>query len=878
MLGRLRFVLAFLFVVSGAWGAVSSEVSRTDYVGNGSLAAYSTTFPVKATTELRVFKQSADGQDVELALGVDYSAVVNASGLATITLTAGNLTNGYKLSLQRGIPYTQTFSPAVGGPYNAASVANALDRLSHEIIRLKGDVDRAIKIPYLEAGGDSVTKIDDNAANRANQTLVFDSSGNASVGAVTNATASVFGQSLIDDTSASEARTTLGLSGAYALGLSVINVKDPAYGAVGDGVTDDTAAVALAVAATTSGKALYFPAGTYNLSSATLASSPFTMPAGNVLVFGEGNGVSKLVVTGTTVCNYIFGWVNKSNIQVRDLWMYGNSQASGFINGIALSWVNTGASAELEGYHVKNCRFTNFKGDSWVYAENLAGTYGMRNISVTGCTFESLSGNARGPTSVAIPQGCIGIWGHNSNANGWLKDIRIEGNTAYCTYCKGLSVMFGNIQRFSIANNTIFDVGSDAAFTDDSGCYTIVAYNNFLPPRYGSIIGNRIIGCRDTGMYLLGSIDMTVMGNWIYNQTSVADVTLVKAAIAISEGARYNCIGNTIHNCRVGISFQGTGSAIESNHDSVIAHNVIRGAARAGIKVDAGPTRPLTNLKIDGNMVHDGSTHGIWVDIQSTTDSSGIEITNNNVRASQIGINLASGDGSYNLADCRISGNRVSGSGTAHIFARSWDTGPIIIENNHLIGNSSPSLDLISNTKVVVKGNVFYNVNAGNYCIYSGNAQGEMWGNQFNNVATGLKVSPGGSEDLGLDAPTWTGTIGMRVQYCDPAVVTNGHLRLGWLYTNAGWVEELTVSAVLQGSATYDPPNLADGAGATTTVTVTGAALGDFAEAAFSLDLQGISVTAWVSGVNTVSVRFQNESGGALDLASGTLRARVRKQ
>ena len=79
----------------------------------------------------------------------------------------------------------------------------------------------------------------------------------------------------------------------------------------------------------------------------------------------------------------------------------------------------------------------------------------------------------------------------------------------------------------------------------------------------------------------------------------------------------------------------------------------------------------------------------------------------------------------------------------------------------------------------------------------------------------------------------------------------------------------------LTGSAAYDPPSLADGAGATTTVTVNGASLGQYALCSFSLDLQGISVTAWVSAANTVSVRFQNESGGALDLASGTLRAKV---
>ena len=85
-------------------------------------------------------------------------------------------------------------------------------------------------------------------------------------------------------------------------------------------------------------------------------------------------------------------------------------------------------------------------------------------------------------------------------------------------------------------------------------------------------------------------------------------------------------------------------------------------------------------------------------------------------------------------------------------------------------------------------------------------------------------------------------------------------------------------SSFLYGSATYDPASLIDTAGATTTVTVTGAALGDFVPmVSFDKDLQGITVTAYVSAANTVSVRFQNESGGTLDLASGTLRVVVAK-
>lgn len=79
----------------------------------------------------------------------------------------------------------------------------------------------------------------------------------------------------------------------------------------------------------------------------------------------------------------------------------------------------------------------------------------------------------------------------------------------------------------------------------------------------------------------------------------------------------------------------------------------------------------------------------------------------------------------------------------------------------------------------------------------------------------------------------------------------------------------------VSGTATYDPGNLIDGQGLTTTVTVDGAVLGDFVDVSFSQDLQGISMTAWVSAANTVSVRFQNETGAPIDLPSGTIKARA---
>lgn len=78
-------------------------------------------------------------------------------------------------------------------------------------------------------------------------------------------------------------------------------------------------------------------------------------------------------------------------------------------------------------------------------------------------------------------------------------------------------------------------------------------------------------------------------------------------------------------------------------------------------------------------------------------------------------------------------------------------------------------------------------------------------------------------------------------------------------------------------SATWDPGSVAAGASTTTTVTVSGAALGDFVMVSFSLALQGLQLTASVSATNTVEVVLSNLTGAAVDLASGTLAVLVFK-
>ena len=75
---------------------------------------------------------------------------------------------------------------------------------------------------------------------------------------------------------------------------------------------------------------------------------------------------------------------------------------------------------------------------------------------------------------------------------------------------------------------------------------------------------------------------------------------------------------------------------------------------------------------------------------------------------------------------------------------------------------------------------------------------------------------------------------------------------------------------VSRAQVTVNPVSLLDGAGATYSVSVPGAVLGDIVLFGAPYDLQDITVTAYVQAANLVEFRVQNEGGATVDLASGT--------
>lgn len=93
------------------------------------------------------------------------------------------------------------------------------------------------------------------------------------------------------------------------------------------------------------------------------------------------------------------------------------------------------------------------------------------------------------------------------------------------------------------------------------------------------------------------------------------------------------------------------------------------------------------------------------------------------------------------------------------------------------------------------------------------------------------------------------------------STVTRGKARIG----------NGALTVVGKGTATWNVGSLGDGAGETSSgITVTGATFGDLVLVGAPVDLQDMTCTGYVQAADTVEIRVQNESGGTVDLASGT--------
>ena len=105
----------------------------------------------------------------------------------------------------------------------------------------------------------------------------------------------------------------------------------------------------------------------------------------------------------------------------------------------------------------------------------------------------------------------------------------------------------------------------------------------------------------------------------------------------------------------------------------------------------------------------------------------------------------------------------------------------------------------------------------------------------------------------------------------DPPPDIDNRILQDWLYR----LWEKLHEDHLYGSATWDAGSIADGDEEATTVTVTGAEVGDQALASLSIDILDLVLDAQVTAANTVTCVLANNTGDAVDLNSATVYVRV---
>ena len=267
--------------------AVQSDTSRIQYAGNNSTTtSYAVPFVFQENSHLKAIARTSAGVESVVTL-TNHTGAGNVNGGTVRTAVAVPATS--TLTIYREVPATQTTTYQEGGDFPAASHERALDKLTLITQQNARGAARSIKIPESE----TTNTLLPSAQNRANRALVFDNSGNVNVSI--SSTAQIEGAvTAINTIAGAPSGSSAGIAhiatGTSAVATTVqaklresVSVKD--FGAVGDGVADDTAAVQAAINALPAiGGSVAFSTGTYILGSSVVINK------NNVSLVGQGSG------------------------------------------------------------------------------------------------------------------------------------------------------------------------------------------------------------------------------------------------------------------------------------------------------------------------------------------------------------------------------------------------------------------------------------------------------------------------------------------------------------------------------------------------------------------------------------------------------------
>ena len=310
-----------------------------------------------------------------------------------------------------------------------------------------------------------------------------------------------------------------------------VSVKD--FGAVGDGVADDTAAIQAAI---NTNKEVFVPNGTYNLS----ASLTMTL---NQQIRGESSELTKIKTT--TAVNAITV-ADSAYCVISDLYFDGNS--------IGLVGIKVGLGVTFSAFHeIRNCKIYNFtshgihlNGTSYCLIENCFIRLNGGNGIYNNLGSPSGYGNANTISNCQIWDNITyGIQLYRANNN-------IIQNTRFVLGTGGTSLTVGNRTANIYINNTHDTTIDKCEFENVDFGFT--TYNILIDDTDGATlpntVNNKIRDCRFVGAALNCSYNVAIGLVGAVYSTEMVSTTFVRSVnedIYLGQYANNTVIDDCIH-------------------------------------------------------------------------------------------------------------------------------------------------------------------------------------------------------------------------------------------------------------------------------------------------------------------------------------------
>ncbi len=358
---------------------------------------------------------------------------------------------------------------------------------------------------------------------------------------------------------------TAGDVGAALPDAQGTNVKN--HGAVGDGITDDTAAIQAVLDGLSPGATAIFPPGDYLVSSlSVLNKNKFTI-----------RGRAARIITTTTTVGY-FTFTGCTDFTVRGLRMEAQTSAirRSAVNGM-LTFTNCNRFRVLDnqlmfgegtGTFTQNSTDATFCSNyvDTTLADGMHTKGGSKRISYIGNVI-----NTPGDDGIAVV---------SYQASGLCDTVSVAGNVIYQSNARGIAVVGG--QGVTISGNTINK-------TKAGGIY--VAY--------------------ESAFTTYGVTDVTISGNTVlyantYNPSTNQHGIHVHSSSASFPVSGVSVTGNTVE----GSNWNGIviGDVTAGTSDVSVIGNVVRNSGNTGLAVNV-----VNNGVVNSNLVEYSNAYGIWL-------------------------------------------------------------------------------------------------------------------------------------------------------------------------------------------------------------------------------------------------------------------------